>query len=162
MFTTLSLYDESQGSLSKSINPRLLGGERYIMVQRIEEIIESFELLDDWEDRYSILIDLGKKLPDFPEHMRKDENLVKGCVSKVWMVPKIENGMFTFEGDSDAHIVRGLVGLLHIIYSGQTVATLKTIDINAIFDKLDLNENLSPNRRNGVFSMIEKIRGYGT
>ena len=161
MFTTLSLYDESQGSLSKSINPRLLGGERYIMVQRIDEIIESFELLDDWEDRYSILIDLGKKLPDFPEHMRKDENLVKGCVSKVWMVPKIENGVFTFEGDSDAHIVRGLVGLLHIIYSGQPVADLKTVDIDGIFDKLCLKQNLSPNRRNGVFSMIEKIKGYG-
>jgi cysteine desulfuration protein SufE len=129
-------------------------------VQDIDEIIESFELLDDWEDRYSVLIDLGKKLPDFPEHLRKEENLVKGCVSKVWMVPKIENGVFTFEGDSDAHIVRGLVGLLHIIYSGQPVAGLKTIDIDAIFDKMALKENLSPNRRNGVFSMIEKIRGY--
>lgn len=131
------------------------------MVQRIDEIIESFELLDDWEDRYSILIDLGKKLPDFPEHQRIDENMVKGCVSKVWMVPKIENGIFTFDGDSDAHIVRGLVGLLHIIYSGQPVADLKKIDIHGIFEKLALNENLSPNRRNGVFSMIEKIRGYG-
>lgn len=131
------------------------------MVQRIDEIIESFSLFDDWEDRYSLLIDLGKKLPDFPEHMRKDENLVKGCVSKVWMVPKFENGIFTFDGDSDAHIVRGLVGLLHIIYSGQPVTSLRTIDIKGIFDELALNENLSPNRRNGVFSMIEKIRGYG-
>lgn len=131
------------------------------MVQRIEEIIESFELLDDWEDRYSILIGLGKKLPDFPEHLRKEENLVKGCVSKVWMVPKIENGIFTFEGDSDAHIVRGLVGLMHIIYSGQPVANLGTIDIDGIFDKLGLTQNLSPNRRNGVFSMIGKIKSYG-
>lgn len=131
------------------------------MTQNIGEIIESFELLDSWEDRYSILIDLGKKLPDFPEHLRKDENLVKGCVSKVWMVPKIENGIFTFEGDSDAHIVRGLVALLHIIYSGQPVTALKILDIDAIFNKLSLKENLSPNRRNGVFSMIEKIRGYG-
>ncbi len=161
MFTTLPLYGESQDSPYKSINPRLLGREIYIVAQNIDEIIESFELLDDWEERYSLLIDLGKKLPDFPEHLKKDENLVKGCVSKVWMVPKIENGVFTFEGDSDAHIVRGLVGLMHIIYSGQPVAGLKNINIEGIFEKLGLIQNLSPNRRNGVFSMIEKIRGYG-
>lgn len=128
------------------------------MVQRIDEIIESFSLLDDWEDRYAILIDLGKKLPDFPENMKSDEYLVRGCVSKVWMVPKIENGIFTFQGDSDAFIVKGLVGLLHIIYSGQPVSNLKSIDINDIFEKLGLLQNLSPNRRNGVFSMIEKIK----
>ncbi len=131
------------------------------MTQRIDEIIESFELLEDWEDRYSLLIDLGKKMPDFPEHLKKDENLVKGCVSKVWMVPKVENGMFSFEGDSDAHIVRGLVGLLHIIYNGQPVATLRGIDIEGIFNQLSLTQNLSPNRRNGLFSMIEKIKACG-
>jgi cysteine desulfuration protein SufE len=130
------------------------------MAQHIDEIIESFALYDDWEDRYALLIDLGKKLPDFPENMRNDENLVRGCVSRVWMVPKIENGVFTFQGDSDAFIVRGLVGLLHIIYSGKPVANLKSIDIDGIFEKLGLLQNLSPNRRNGVFSMIEKIKGY--
>ena len=130
------------------------------MAQHIDEIIESFALYDDWEDRYTLLIDLGKKLPDFPENMKNDENLVRGCVSRVWMVPKIENGVFTFQGDSDAFIVRGLVGLLHIIYSGQPLANLKMIDIDGIFEKLGLLQNLSPNRRNGVFSMIEKIKGY--
>lgn len=130
------------------------------MVQRIDEIIESFSLFDDWEDRYSLLIDLGKKMPDFPEDLRKDENLVKGCVSRVWMVPKFENGIFTFQGDSDAMIVKGLVGLLHIIYSGQAVSELNKIDIDGIFEKLALTQNLSPNRRNGLFSMIEKIRSY--
>ena len=130
------------------------------MVQRIDEIIESFSLLDDWEDRYALLIDLGKKLPDFPEHLKNDENLVRGCVSRVWMVPSVKEGVFSFEGDSDAFIVRGLVGLLHIIYSGQPVANLKSIDIDGIFDKLGLLQNLSPNRRNGLFSMIEKIKGY--
>lgn len=131
------------------------------MTQKIDEIIESFSLLDDWEERYAILIDLGKKLPDFPEHLRTDENLVRGCVSQVWMVPKIENGVFSFQGDSDAHIVKGLVGLLHIIYCGQPVSLLKSINIEEIFEKLSLTQNLSPNRRNGLFSMIEKIRGYG-
>jgi len=130
------------------------------MVQRIEEIIESFGMMDDWEGKYSLLIDLGKKLTDFPEHLKLEENLVKGCVSRVWMVPKVEQGIFTFEGDSDAHIVRGLVSLMHIIYSGQPVSHLKTIDIDGIFEKLGLLQNLSPNRRNGVFSMIGKIKGY--
>ena len=128
------------------------------MMQRIEEIIESFSLYDDWEDRYALLIDLGKKLPDFPEDLKIDDNLVRGCVSRVWMVPLVKDGVFTFRGDSDAFIVRGLVGLLHIIYSGQPLANLKTIDIDGIFNKLGLLQNLSPNRRNGVFSMIEKIK----
>jgi cysteine desulfuration protein SufE len=130
------------------------------MAQHIDEIIESFALYDDWEDRYSLLIDLGKKLPDFPENMKNDENLVRGCVSRVWMVPMIKDGVFSFQGDSDAFIVKGLVGLLHIIYSGQPVDNLKSIDIEGIFGKLGLLQNLSPNRRNGVFSMIEKIKGY--
>ena len=128
-------------------------------MQNIDEILESFSLIDDWEDRYSLLIDLGKKLPDFPEHQKTEQNLVKGCVSRVWMIPKIDSGVFTFDGDSDAHIVRGLVGLLHIIYNGQPVADLKTIDIKDIFAKLGLEQNLSPNRRNGLYAMIEKIRG---
>lgn len=129
-------------------------------MQNIDEILESFSLIDDWEDRYSLLIDLGKKLPDFPEHQKIDQNLVKGCVSRVWMIPKIDSGVFTFDGDSDAHIVRGLVGLLHIIYNGQPVSHLKTIDIKDIFAKLGLEQNLSPNRRNGLYAMIEKIRGF--
>ncbi len=128
-------------------------------MQNIDEILESFSLVDDWEDRYSLLIDLGKKLPDFPEHQKIEQNLVKGCVSRVWMIPKIDSGVFTFDGDSDAHIVRGLVGLLHIIYNGQPVADLKTIDIKDIFAKLGLEQNLSPNRRNGLYAIIEKIRG---
>lgn len=128
------------------------------MVQRIDEIIESFSLYDDWEDRYALLIDLGKKLPDFPEDLKSDENLVRGCVSRVWMVSLVKEGIFSFQGDSDAFIVKGLVGLLHIIYSGQSIANLKSIDIDDIFNKLGLLQNLSPNRRNGVFSMIEKIK----
>jgi cysteine desulfuration protein SufE len=128
------------------------------MVQRIDEIIESFALFDDWEDRYSLLIDLGKKMPDFPEDLKNDENLVRGCVSRVWMVPIVKEGIFTFQGDSDAFIVKGLIGLLHIIYSGQPVSALASIDVDDIFAKLGLLQNLSPNRRNGVFSMIERIK----
>jgi cysteine desulfuration protein SufE len=131
-------------------------------VQSIEEILESFSLIDDWEDRYSILIDLGKKLPDFPENMKIDACLVKGCVSKVWMIPRVDNGIFTFQGDSDAHIVRGLVGLLYIIYNNQPVSELANIDIKGIFAQLGLEQNLSPNRRNGLYAMIERIRDFST
>lgn len=131
------------------------------MSQNIDEIIESFALMDDWEDRYALLIDIGKKLPDFPENQRVDENLVRGCVSRVWMVTRVEQRIFTFDGDSDAMIVRGLVGLLHIIYNGKSVDEIKNIDIDGIFEKLGLVQNLSPNRRNGLFSMVEKIKAYG-
>ena len=131
-------------------------------MQSIDEIIESFELIDDWEERYAILIDLGKKLPHFPENDKTEANLVKGCVSKVWMIPKQEGETFFFLGDSDAHIVRGLVGLLYVIYSGKKTSEIKNIDINGIFDKLGLIQNLSPNRRNGVFSMVETIRSFAT
>jgi cysteine desulfuration protein SufE len=130
------------------------------MVQRIEDVIESFSLLDDWEERYALLIDLGKKLPHFPEELKTEENLVRGCVSRVWMVARLDNGQFTFQGDSDAHLVRGLVALLHIIYNNQPAISLKSINIEDIFDKLSLLQNLSPNRRNGVFAMIEKIRNF--
>lgn len=131
-------------------------------MQSIDEILESFSLLDDWEDRYALLIDLGKKLPDFPEDGRVEGNLVKGCVSRVWLIPRIKDGVFTFQGDSDAHIVKGLVGLLHAIYNNQPVNQLKSIDIRGIFEKLGLEQNLSPNRRNGVYAMIDKIRGFSS
>lgn len=127
------------------------------MEQTIDNIIESFALFDEWEDRYSLLIDLGKKLPPLPEALKTNENLVQGCVSRVWMVPEVKGEIFTFQADSDAHIVKGLVALLHIIYNGKPVADVKTIDIQNIFDRLGLMQNLSPNRRNGIFSMIEKI-----
>lgn len=129
-------------------------------MQSIDEIVESFSLLDDWEDRYAILIDLGKKLPSFPEDARTEANLVKGCVSKVWILPKITDGVFTFHGDSDAHIVKGLVGLLYLIYNNKPVAEVPAIDVQNIFGQLGLLQNLSPNRRNGIVSMIDRITSY--
>ena len=129
-------------------------------MQSIDEMIESFSLLDDWEDRYAILIDLGKKLPPFPENERTDANLVKGCVSKVWILPRITDGVFTFQGDSDAHIVKGLVGLLYLIYNNQPATDVPAIDVHGIFGQLGLLQNLSPNRRNGIVSMIDRITSY--
>ncbi len=129
-------------------------------MQSIDEMIESFSLLDDWEDRYAILIDLGKKLPPFPEDARTDANLVKGCVSKVWILPKMTDGIFTFQGDSDAHIVKGLVGLLYLIYNNKPVAEVPAMDVHGIFGKLGLLQNLSPNRRNGIVAMKDRIVSF--
>ena len=127
----------------------------------IDDLTESFALLDDWEDRYALLIDLGRHLHEFPEYGRIDANLIKGCTSRVWLLPKVEQGIFTFEADSDAHIVKGLVALLYVLYNGQPSAAIKEIDVQGIFTRLGLNQNLSPNRRNGFFAMVEKIRSFG-
>lgn len=129
-------------------------------MQSIAEIIESFALMEDWEDRYSLLIDLGKKLPAFPDEDKIDANLVRGCVSKVWMVPEVKDGRLTFRADSDAHIVKGLVALICIMFNGMTLADIKTVDVDSIFKQLGLDQNLSPNRRNGFYAMIEKIRAF--
>lgn len=127
----------------------------------LDEILETFSLLDDWEDRYAILIDLGKKLPDLPESLHREEFLIKGCTSKVWMIPEVKDGRFTFQADSDAHIVKGLVALLYITFNGKRSKEIASVDIEDVFQRLGLDKNLSPNRRNGFFSMVEKIRSYG-
>ncbi|MFA7275601.1 MAG: SufE family protein [Pseudobdellovibrionaceae bacterium] len=127
----------------------------------IDDIIESFSLLDDWESRYELLIELGKKLPPMPEAFKTDDYLVKGCVSQVWIVPQIDAGVFTFQADSDAHIVKGLVALLYMIFNKRPANQLRQVDIEGIFTRLDLAQNLSPNRRNGFYAMTEKIRSCG-
>jgi len=127
-------------------------------MQSLDQITETFSLFDDWEDRYRYLIDLGKTLPEFPETARIEANLVRGCTSRVWMIPQIQDGMFRFAADSDAHIVRGLIAVLMAIYDGKNISELKSIEVEKIFNELGLEQNLSPNRRNGFFSMVEKIR----
>lgn len=129
-------------------------------LKTIEEIEELFELMESWEDRYAFLIDLGKTtLPKLESQYYREEFLVKGCTSKVWMVPRIEGERFYFTADSDAFIVKGLVALLYIIYNGVELSRLPAIDTAEIFTRLGLDQNLSPNRRNGFFAMVEKIRG---
>lgn len=124
----------------------------------IEELAENFALFDNWEERYRYLIDLGRDLPALDAALRTDENLVRGCTSRVWMVPDIRNGVFHFKADSDAHIVRGLIALLIAAYEGKPVSEISKIDIEGLFSKIGLDQNLSPNRRNGFFAMVEKIR----
>ncbi len=125
----------------------------------IDDIIEVFELFgDDWEERYRYLIDLGKTIPSMPDELKTDSYLVPGCTSKVWLAPEIENGVFRFQADSDAHIVRGLIALLLILFNERPAADIASMDVAGIFARLGLEQNLSPNRRNGFFSIVERIK----
>ncbi|MBM4290755.1 MAG: SufE family protein [Deltaproteobacteria bacterium] len=128
----------------------------------LEEVLESFELLEDWEDRYAYLIDLGKHVAGLPPALKTEEARVKGCTSQVWLVSRVEGAgaerRLHFEGDSDAHIVRGLVSVLLSAYSGRTPDEVLALDIEALFGRLGLARNLSVSRRNGFFSMVERVR----
>jgi cysteine desulfuration protein SufE len=130
----------------------------------IETIRADFALLDEWEDRYRYLIELGRDLPPFPETLRTDANKVRGCVSQVWLASAVKyagNGaapVLEFQGDSDAHIVRGLVAVLFALMQGRTAQEILRTDARALFAELGLAEHLTPQRSNGFFSMVERIR----
>ena len=124
----------------------------------IQDMIDDFAFLDDWEDRYMHVIDLGKSLAPLPDGTRTDENKVKGCASQVWLVSDKKDGIWTFLGDSDAHIVKGLVAITIEIFSGRSAAEIATLDANAILSKLGLAEHLSAQRSNGLASMIGRIK----
>lgn len=123
-----------------------------------EEIAETFDFLDDWEDRYRHVIELGKSMPAMDPALHVPATKVEGCASQVWILPKVENGRFDFQGDSDALIVRGLVAVLHALYSGVPVAEVLAIDAPAELARLGLNDHLSAQRSNGLRAMVERIR----
>jgi len=129
----------------------------------IEEITENFELLEQWNDRYSYVIELGRTLPPLAESAHSEANKVRGCASQVWLLTHVKpNGaggpQLTFEGDSDAHIVRGLIAILFALYSGKRAQEILDTDALALFDRLGLRENLTPQRSNGLRAMVERIR----
>jgi cysteine desulfuration protein SufE len=127
----------------------------------LQDIIEDFAFLEDWEDRYRYVIELGKALPDLPEDKRTAENKVQGCASQVWLVSHTEGGadpVMTFEGDSDAHIVRGLVAIVLAIYSGRHASDIAATDAIDTFNEIGLVEHLSSQRANGLRSMVKRIR----
>lgn len=131
------------------------------MSATLDEIRENFSFLDDWEDRYRYVIELGKELEPLPEAERTEENKVHGCASQVWLATHFDGAgdpRLTFEGDSDAHIVRGLIAILHATYSGQPVSNVLSTDPETIFEELNLREHLTPQRSNGLRSMVERIR----
>lgn len=123
-----------------------------------DEIEENFALFSDWEERYQYLIDLGKALPALDEAHKTDLYKVRGCTSQVWLVPDVAEGKLRFQADSDALIVKGLIAVLMSAYNTKTPSEISEFPINDYFDSLGLGQNLSPNRRNGFFAMVEKIK----
>lgn len=126
-----------------------------------ESLIETFEFLGDWEERYRYLIDLGRKLEPLPEVEHSEANKVRGCMSQVWLTHRVEPGSpprLTFLGDSDAHIVKGLIALLLQLLSGRTPQEILDADVNGVFERLGLESHISMNRRNGFYAMVERIR----
>ena len=129
----------------------------------IDEIIENFSLLDQWDDRYRYVIELGRTLAPLPDAFRTEANKVQGCASQVWLATSVEpNGtagpVLTFAGDSDAHIVRGLIAILFVFYSGKPARDIVEGDAIALFNRLGLREHLTPQRSNGFKSMVERIK----
>jgi cysteine desulfuration protein SufE len=149
---------------------QIAGAMAYILVERhwtgvmnsLEQIIDDFAFLDDWDDRYRYVIELGKALPDLAEDKKVLENKVMGCASQVWLVTHTSGDpgdpLMTFEGDSDAHIVRGLVAIVLAIYSGKTASEIANLDALDVFNRIGLVEHLSAQRANGLRSMIRRIR----
>ncbi len=123
-----------------------------------EDIAETFEFLDDWEDRYAHVIDMGREMPPLDDAFKVPATKVDGCASQVWLVPKVEDGVFTFQGASDAMIVSGLIAILHALYNGLPVEDVAGVDARAEFERLGLNDHLSAQRSNGLRAMIERIR----
>ena len=123
-----------------------------------EELVDTFEFLDDWEDRYRHVIDMGKAMPPLEEALRVPATKVDGCASQVWLVPQINDGVFTFRGESDAMVVRGLIAVLRTLYNEQPVADVLAIDASAELGRLGLNDHLSAQRSNGLRAMVERIR----
>lgn len=131
--------------------------------EKLEALADGFGLLPDWEDRYRYLIELGERLEPMAPVLKTDDRLVKGCTSRVWIVPEIRTDsqgrrVLHFLADSDAQIVRGLIYLLVLAYQDVPLDDIPAVDIHAAFETLGLSNHLSPNRRNGFFAMVEYIR----
>ena len=129
----------------------------------IDDIIENFALLDEWDDRYRYVIELGRMLAPLPEELRTETNKVQGCASQVWLGTTVQpdgaaGPTLSFIGDSDAHIVRGLIAILFALYSGKPAPEILKTDAVALFEKLGLREHLTPQRSNGFRSMVERIK----
>lgn len=131
------------------------------MTASFDTIRDDFAFLDDWEERYRYIIELGNDLPPYPDEARDEQHKVKGCVSQVWLNSRIENGadpVIRFEGDSDAHIVRGLVAIMLALYSGRPASEIVTTDAEAAMAELGLDEHLTPQRSNGLRAMIKRMK----
>ncbi len=133
-------------------------------VTALDELLEEFEELEDWEEQCDFLIDLGLELPEFPEDQKVEQNIVHGCQSRVWLIADAEQSggetTISIQADSDAMIVRGLIAVLLATYSGHTPRQIMGTDVTALFKRMKLDKHLSPSRRNGLFGMVQRIRDY--
>ncbi len=124
----------------------------------LETLLDDFALFDDWEERYRYIIELGNNLAPLSDDEHNDTNKVPGCVSQVWLVSARNGDSLEIRGDSDAHIVRGLVAILLDLYAEKSIADIAAFDAEAAFEKLGLGEHLTPQRSNGFYSMVQRIR----
>ena len=131
----------------------------------IDDLIENFELFDDWDDRYAYLMELGSKMPELPEAERIEANRVKGCQASVWLKESIQQGpprRIDFLADSNSQIVKGLIAMLRLLYSGKTPEEILAVDAKSVFQQLGLDRHLSPTRSTGLNSMVKRIRTLAT
>lgn len=130
-------------------------------VPTIDEIEETFSLMDDWQDRYQYIIELGDALPEMAEADHNDATFVEGCVSRVWIKADMtDQGTLSFSADSDAHLVKGLIVIILSIFKDKTAAEILNVPVETIFQKLDLESHITPNRRGGLHAMVQRVRGY--
>lgn len=125
----------------------------------LDTLLEDFEMFDDWRERYQYLIDLGRSLPPMEAGHKTEANLVKGCQSQVWLTARQdEQGHIQLQADSDSAIVKGLCAVILALYSGKTPQELGQIEVEDIFERMGLHQHLSPNRRSGFFSMVQRVQ----
>jgi len=132
------------------------------MKMKPSDIVEAFELIDDWEERYRYVIEFGRSLPDFPDALKTPATKVEGCVSQVWLRISERDGRLELVGDSDAMIVRGLVAILIAYYSGRPVEDVPCLDVHGFLRQLELDDHLTPQRSNGLSAMVKRIRRDAT
>ena len=145
------------------ILPSALSSRRPIMLPTLDELLKEFQDLEDWEERYDYLIDLGKQLPELPPELKTPENIVKGCMSTVWLATSIQQSdsggkQVRIQADSDALIVKGLIVALLAVFDRRSPEEILQLDENQYFAQLGLNQHLSPQRRNGLFAMVKRVK----
>lgn len=128
----------------------------------IERVIQAFEMMPSWQERYRLIIDMGRKLPPLPDEDRIDENLLEGCMSQVWMTARLDESedppVLRLTADSDSQIVRGLIAIVFEVFNNRPPAEILETDIESIFQQLELEQHISPGRRNGLSSMVRRVR----
>ncbi len=129
------------------------------MIEGLDEIVDIFELLGDWDQRYAYLTELGEQLPDMPEEEKIDDNQVKGCMSQVWVCAhQKDDGTLFFSGDCDTSIIKGVLALLIQLTNNRTLDQVEKLDVDEFFERLELDENLSPNRHVGVYAIVDLMK----